>query len=209
MLGLIGTKVGMTQVFDENGILTPVTVIKVEDNFVVGVRTEEKNGYSAHLIGSVDKKQSRVKKPYAGHFPEGIAPKRYILEIKDFEFDCKVGDKLDLSLFNETEYVDVIGTTKGKGYQGVVKRHGFGGGRKTHGSKFHRENGSTGQNSFPSKVFKGMRMAGRMGGVRNTTQNLRVVRVDSDQKLMLIRGAVPGIPSGMVVIRKAKKKQGQ
>ncbi len=206
MLGLIGTKVGMTQVFNEKGILTPVTVIKVDDNFVVDVRTEDKNGYSAHVIGSVDKKKSRVKKPYAGQFPEGVAPKRYLLEVKDFDVDCNVGDKLDLSLFAETEYVDVIGTTKGRGYQGVVKKHGFKGGRKTHGSKFHNENGSTGQSSFPSKTIKGMRMPGRMGGVRGTVQNLRVVKVDSEQKLMLVCGAIPGTPSGMVFVRKAKKK---
>lgn len=206
MLGLIGKKVGMTQVFGEKGVLIPVTVIKIDDNYVVDQRTEEKNGYSACLLGSVDKKKSRVTKPYAGQFPEGVAPKRYLFEIKDFEQECQIGDKLGVELFQDIEFVDIIGTTKGKGYQGVMKRHGFSGGSKTHGSKFHRANGSTGQASYPSRTFKGVKMPGRMGNARSTMQNLQVVKVDTEQNVILVCGAVPGTRDSMVVVQVAKKK---
>lgn len=206
MLGLIGKKIGMTQVFDDKGILTPVTVIKIEDNFVVGHRTSEKNGYEACMLGAVDKKKTRVTKAYAGQFPEGVVPKRYLVEMRDFEQDCQVGDKLGVETFAETDYVDIIGTTKGKGFQGVMRRHNFGGGRKTHGSKFHRANGSTGQASSPSRVFKGVRMPGRMGNARSTMLNLRVVLTDPEQGVLLVEGAVPGTRDSMVVVRKALKK---
>ncbi len=133
MLGLIGRKVGMTQVFDEKGKLTPVTVIKFDENVVVSERTEEKEGYTACVLASVDKKASRVTKPVAGQFPEGVNPKRYIREFRDFEGEYTVGQKMGVEIFEDMDLVDVIGTTKGKGYQGVMKRHGFGGGRKTNG----------------------------------------------------------------------------
>lgn len=206
MLGLIGKKIGMTQVFDEKGILTPVTVIKIEDNFVVDHRTCDKNGYDACVLGAVDKKKTRVTKTYAGQFPEGIVPKRYLVEMRDFDQECQVGDKLGAETFSEVDYVDVIGTTKGKGYQGVMRRHGFSGGGKTHGSKFHRANGSTGQASYPSRVFKGLKMPGRMGNARSTMQNLKVVKVDPEQGVLLVRGAVPGTRDSMVVVRKAIKR---
>lgn len=207
MLGLIGRKVGMTQVFDEKGKLTPVTVIKFDENVVVSERTEEKEGYTACVLASVDKKASRVTKPVAGQFPEGVNPKRYIREFRDFEGEYTVGQKMGVEIFEDMDLVDVIGTTKGKGYQGVMKRHGFGGGRKTHGSKFHRENGSTGMAAWPSKVIKGTKMAGRMGFDKKTVQNLKVVRVDADRQVLLVKGAVPGTVDSMVIVREATKSR--
>ena len=207
MLGLIGRKVGMTQVFDEKGKLTPVTVIKFDENVVVSERTEEKEGYTACVLASVDKKASRVTKPVAGQFPEGVNPKSYFREFRDFEGEYTVGQKMGVEIFEDMDLVDVIGTTKGKGYQGVMKRHGFGGGRKTHGSKFHRENGSTGMAAWPSKVIKGTKMAGRMGFDKKTVQNLKVVRVDADRQVLLVKGAVPGTVDSMVIVREATKSR--
>lgn len=206
MIGLIGKKVGMTQVFDEAGVLTPVTVIAIEPNVVLNQRTEEKNGYSAVVLGAIDMKKSRVTKPYAGQFPEGVEPKKYLREMRDFDLDVSVGGSVGVEIFQETGFVDVIGVSKGKGFQGVMKRYGFGGGRKTHGSKFHRANGSTGQNTTPGRGLKGVKMAGRMGADRTTVQNLKVVRVDADKKVLLVKGAVPGTRNGIVVVRVAKKK---
>lgn len=207
MLGLIGKKVGMTQVFDEGGQLLPVTVIKIEPNVVVDQRTVEKNGYSAVLLGAHAAKPSRVTKPAGGQFEkQGVEPKRHLVEFKDFEQECAVGDSLGVELFENTAFVDVVGTSKGKGYQGVMKRHGFGGGRKTHGSKFHRGNGSTGMAAWPSRVIKGTKMAGRMGGERRTVQNLRVVGIDVERATLLVSGAVPGTKDGYVLVQRAKKK---
>lgn len=206
MLSLIGTKLGMTQVFDEAGFVTPVTVIKIEENVVIAKRTLEKNGYEACVTAAVAAKASRVSKPYAGQFPEGVAPKRLIAEQRDFGADKEVGDKLGVELLESCDFVDVIGSSKGKGYQGVMKRHGFGGGRATHGSKFHREPGGTGMCATPARVFKGTKMPGRMGGERVTVQNLAVVRVDSEKQIILVKGAVPGPTNGIVYVREAKKK---
>lgn len=205
MLGLIGKKVGMTQVFDDGGNLVPVTVIKVEKNIVVGTRTNERDGYSACVMGSVDKKKNRVTKPYAGQFPEGIEAKQYLLEIRDFEKEFTVGDSFGVELFEGIDVVDVVGTSKGKGFQGAMKRHNFKGGRATHGSKFHRDLGGTGQAAWPSRVFKGTRMAGRMGGERKTVQNLQIVTVDTENQIIAVNGAIPGAKNSMVFVRKAKK----
>ena len=206
MIGLIGKKAGMTQVFDSDGILTPVTVIEVEPNVVVANRTVGKDGYDAVVLGSVDMKSSHVTKPYAGQFKEDIAPKKHVMEIRDFEKECNVGDSFGVELIEDLSYVDVIGTSKGKGFQGVMKRHNFSGGRATHGSKFHRANGSTGMAAWPSKVIKGTKMAGRMGGEHKTVQNLEVVRVDAEKKIVLVKVAVPGTKDSIVLVRKAKKK---
>ena len=206
MLGLIGRKVGMTQVFDERGVLTPVTVIKIEENVVVADRSEEKNGYNAKLIGAVDKKSKHVTKPYGGQFGEKINPKVVLKEMRDFEGDISVGDSFSLELFKDLSFVDVEGTSKGKGYQGVMKRHGFGGGRSTHGSKFHRGLGGTGMAATPSRTFKGTKMPGRMGNVKTSVQNLRVVKIDEEKQFLMVKGAVPGPNKGMVIVKKAKKK---
>jgi len=205
MLGLIGRKLGMTQVFDERGVLTPVTVIKIEGNRVVGERSEDKNGYEAVVMGAVDVKENRVTKPYIGQFGEGT-PKRYLVEMRDFEGEYEIGSTLGAEVFKDITFVDITGTSKGKGYQGVMKRHGFSGGRKTHGSKFHRGLGSTGMAATPSKVLKGTKMPGRMGAERKTVQNLRVVRVDEERQFLLVKGAVPGPNKGIVIVKKAKKK---
>ena len=206
MIGLIGKKAGMTQVFDSEGTLTPVTVIKVEPNVVVANRTVEKDGYNAVVLGSVEMKSSHVTKPYAGQFKEDLTPKKHVMEIRDFEKECNVGDSFGVELIENLIYVDVIGTSKGKGFQGVMKRHNFSGGRATHGSKFHRANGSTGMAAWPSKVIKGTKMAGRMGGEKKTVQNLEIVRVDAEKKIVLVKGAVPGTKDSVVLVRKAKKK---
>jgi len=204
MLGLMARKIGMTQVFDETGNLVPVTVVRIEPNTVIAQKTEEKDGYKAVLLGVDEYK--RASKPYAGQFPENISPKKSIREFRDFEKEVALGDKLGAEVFEGIHYVDVVGISKGKGFQGVVRRFGFGGGRASHGSKFHREPGSTGQNTYPHKTFKNRKMPGRMGRERVTILSLRVERVDTEKQLMLIRGAVPGINKGLVVVRTAVKK---
>lgn len=206
MVGLIGKKLGMTQVFDAEGQLTPVTVIQIEPNVVIASRTIEKDGYSAVVLGALEQKASRVSKPVAGQFKSEVTPKKHVLEIRDFDKECNVGETIGVEIFDGHRYLDVVGTSKGKGYQGVIKRHGFSGGRDTHGSKFHRAHGSTGNNTFPARVFKGSKMAGRMGGDRKTIQNLRVVMIDRDKQVVLVKGAVPGSRNSMVVVSNAKKK---
>jgi large subunit ribosomal protein L3 len=206
MLGLFAKKVGMTQVFDEAGNMVPVTVMRVDPNVVIAHKTEEKDGYKAVLVGVDDAKKSRVTKPYAGQFPENIAPKKTLKELRDFEKEVAVGDALGLEILEGVRYVDVSGTSKGKGFQGVVKRYGFGGGRKTHGSKFHREPGSTGQSTYPGKTFKNVKLPGRMGREKVTVLSLRVIKMDTEKQLMLVRGSVPGINKGLVFVRAAVKK---
>jgi large subunit ribosomal protein L3 len=207
MIGLIGKKTGMTQVFDETGRLIPVTVIEVAPNVVVGKKTTEKDGYNAVILGVYEKKKGAATKPYAGQFPEGINPTRILREMRDFEKEVAVGDKLGVSALEGLRFVDVSATSKGKGFQGVVKRWHFGGGRNTHGSKFHREPGSTGQSTYPHKTFKNVKLPGHMGAEKVTMQNLKVVRVDAEAGFVLVRGAVPGPRNCDVVVRDAVKKQ--
>ena len=206
MLGLFAKKVGMTQVFDESGNMVPVTVMRVDPNVVIANKTEEKDGYKAVVVGIDDEKKNRVIKPYAGQFPEDIAPKKHLKELRDFEKDVAVGDKLGLEVLEGVRYVDVSGVSKGKGFQGVVKRYGFGGGRRTHGSKFHREPGSTGQSTYPHKTFKNVKLPGRMGREKVTVLSQRVIQMDTEKQLILVRGAVPGINKGLVFVRAAVKK---
>lgn len=207
MIGLIGRKVGMTQVFDEAGVLIPVTVVKVDSNVVVMKRTLERDGYSAVLLGSVEIKPTRLSRPVRGQFKEGISPKRMLCEFRDFSADLNVGDTVGVDLFGSTRFVDVVGTSKGKGFAGVMKRHGFGGGRATHGSKFHREPGSTGQSTTPANTKPGRKMPGRMGCDRVTAQNLRVVKIDVDSGLILVKGAVPGVNDSFVFVQQATKRK--
>lgn len=206
MLGLIGKKVGMTQVFDAKGRLTPVTVIKFEDNVVVAERTEEVNGYKAVALGSIDMKKNRVTKPYAGQFKDICEPKKVVVEFRDYDQEVAKGAVLKVDLFKDVAYVDVTGTSKGKGYQGGMKRWNNGGGRATHGSKFHRDLGGTAMSSTPSRTFKGHHMAGHMGVDKVTVQNLRVVRVDEAMQVMMVKGAIPGPTSSVVIVKKAVKK---
>ena len=206
MLGLIAKKVGMTQVFDEVGNLSPVTVMRVDPNVVIAQKTEEKDGYKAVVVGIDEKKKSQITKPYEGQFPENITPKKYIRELRDFEKEVAVGDSLGVEIIEGIRYVDVSGVSKGKGFQGVVKRYGFGGGRKTHGSKFHREPGSTGQSTYPHKTFKNRKLPGRMGRENVTVLSLRVVKIDKEKQLIMVKGAVPGINKGLLLVRAAVKK---
>jgi large subunit ribosomal protein L3 len=206
MIGLIGKKIGMTQVFDETGKLIPVTVIEFTPNVVVGRKTNDKDGYDAVLVGVHDKKKSRTTKAFAGQFPEGIAPKKIYREIRDLETDVAVGGSIGVSSFEGLRYVDCTAVSKGKGFQGVMKRWNFHGGRSTHGSKFHREPGSTGQRTYPHKTFKNVKLPGRMGREKVTVMNLRLVRVDAENAYLLVRGAVPGPRGCTVLVRSAVKK---
>ena len=206
MKGLIATKVGMTQVFDENGNLTPVTVIRVDPNVVVAHKTKENFGYEAVVLGLGELKSKNVTKPYAGQFPEGITPKRHLKEFRDFEVEKAVGEEVGIELFENTAYVDVTATSKGKGFQGVMKRWGFHGGRATHGSKFHREAGGTGCCTTPGHCLKNVKMPGRMGFDRVTVQNLKVVKVDPELNVLMVRGAVPGVRNCTLIVKAAVKK---
>jgi large subunit ribosomal protein L3 len=204
--GIIGRKIGMTQVFDPDGRAWPVTVIKAGPCVVVQAKAKTSDGYEAVQIGLVEEKPARVRKPLAGHYKKaGVPPTRVRREVKvaDGGDPVKPGDQVLVSIFNQGDRVDVIGTTRGKGFQGVMRRHNFGGGAATHGSMFHRAPGSIGASSYPSRVVKGMRAAGRMGGGRVTTRNLRIVRVDPDNHLLVVHGAVPGAPNGYVIVRRA------
>ena len=207
MDGSLGRKVGMTQIFVEDGTAIPVTVIKAGPCLVVQRKTAKADGYEAVQIGLVEERPAKVSKPAAGHFKKaGVAPVR---KVEEFDLtpgeELNAGDEVKASIFQEKEWVDVVGTSKGKGFQGVMKRHHFGGGKATHGSMFHRAPGSIGSSAYPSRVMKGMRAAGRMGGERVTTKNLLIVKVDAEQNLIYVRGAVPGPKSGYVAIRRAKR----
>jgi large subunit ribosomal protein L3 len=204
--GIIGRKLGMTQIFDPDGTIHPATVIKAGPCVVVQAKSAQTDGYESVQLGLVEEKPAKVGKPMAGHYKKaGVPPTRVRREmkLKPGGETPKVGDQVLASIFANGERVDVIGTSRGKGFQGVVKRHHFGGGAATHGSMFHRAPGSIGASSFPSRVVKGMRAAGRMGGGRVTTRNLKVLRVDTDNHLLLVEGSVPGAPTSYVVIRKA------
>ena len=205
MSGLIGKKIGMTSIFDENGKNIPCTVIEAGPCVVTQVRTEEVDGYSALQLGFDDKAESRANKAELGHFKKaGTSPKKKVVEFQDFEGDFKLGDTIGVDVFVEGEFVDVIGTSKGKGFQGVVKRHGFGGvGQATHGQHNRlRAPGSIGAASYPARVFKGMKMAGRMGTDRVTVQNLRVLKVVPEKNLLVVKGCVPGHKNAYVTIQR-------
>ena len=205
MSGLIGKKIGMTSIYDENGKNIPCTVILAGPCVVTQVRTEEVDGYAAIQLGFDDKKEKSTPKALQGHFKKaGTAPKRKVVEFKGFEEEYKLGDVLTVEHFVEGEFVDVSATSKGKGFQGVVKRHGFAGvGQATHGQHNRlRAPGSIGAASYPARVFKGMRMAGRMGGDTVKVQNLRVLKVVADKNLLVVKGCVPGHKNAYVIIEK-------
>jgi large subunit ribosomal protein L3 len=205
--GIIGQKVGMTQVFDEDGTVHPATVIKAGPCVVVQAKGAQSDGYEAVQLGLVEDTPAKTGKPLAGHYKKaGVPPTRVRREVKLAAGGdaMKAGDQVLVgSVFANGDRVDVIGTGRGKGFQGVVRRHHFGGGAATHGSMFHRAPGSIGASSFPSRVVKGMRAAGRMGGGRVTVRNLKVLRVDADNHLLVVEGGIPGAPTGYVIIRKA------
>ncbi len=204
--GLLGKKIGMTQLLQEDGVMVPVTVIQAGPCVVVQKKTKQKDGYDALQLGFVEfVKPKRVNKPMSGHFKKGsVTPMRFVRELRSQGDDAaNPGDKVMVDIFNTNERVHVIATSKGRGFAGFVKRHNFRGGRATHGSMFHRAPGSIGSSAYPSRVLKGMRMAGHMGAERVTIQNLRVARIDQENNLLFLRGAVPGPAGGYVVVKKS------
>ncbi len=207
--GLITKKVGMTRLFDETGRVIPVTVLQVEDLQVIAHKTEEKDGYTAVQLGAFNQKPQRVSKPLTGHFKKAkVTPK---MELKEFLVDAEnlldVGSDVGVDVFEEGQYVDVTGTTKGRGFSGAMKRWGFGGLRATHGvSISHRSLGSTGQCQDPGKVFKGKKMAGHFGVDTMTQQSVKVIKVDTEKNVILVRGSIPGSKGGIVYLKDAVKK---
>lgn len=205
MPGLLGKKIGMTSVFSADGKNVPCTVVEVGPCVVTQVKTVEKDGYEAVQVGFQDKKEKNTTKAELGHFKKaGVTPKRHLAEFKGFEAEYKLGDQITVDLFADAKFVDVIGTSKGKGFQGVVKRHGFGGVQQsTHGQHNRlRALGSIGACSYPAKVFKGMRMAGRLGGDQVTIQNLQVLKVIPESNLLVIKGSLPGAKGSIVIVNK-------
>ena len=205
MPGLLGKKIGMMSVFSADGKNVPCTVIEAGPCAVTQVKTIEKDGYEAVQVGFQDQKENRVNAPLAGHFKKaGVTPKRHLAEFKGYETELNLGDVLTVDLFADTSYVSVTGTSKGKGFQGVVKRHNFGGvGQATHGQHNRaRKPGSIGACSYPAKVFKGLRMGGQMGNARVTTHNLQVLKVIPEHNLLVIKGSVPGYNGSIVIIEK-------
>ncbi|GCE42652.1 MULTISPECIES: 50S ribosomal protein L3 [Rhodococcus] len=206
--GILGTKLGMTQVFDENNRVVPVTVVKAGPNVVTQIRTEERDGYSAVQLafGAIDPR--KVNKPTSGQFAKaGVTPRRHVVELRVADTsEYEVGQELTAEVFEDGAYVDVTGTSKGKGFAGTMKRHGFSGQGASHGAQaVHRRPGSIGGCATPGRVFKGMRMSGRMGSDRITTQNLSVHKVDAENGLLLIKGAIPGRKGGLVIVKSAVK----
>ncbi len=208
--GIIGKKIGMTQIFDEEGNVIPVTVIKAGPCTVIQKKTKDKDGYEALQLGLVEEKPKKhPNKPELGHFKKSGSPVLRVLKEVKYKgtVDLKEGDQILVDIFEVGEKVHVVGISKGKGFQGVVKRHGFAGGDAAHGSMFHRAPGSIGASSFPSRVIKGMRMGGRMGGDRVTVRNLKVVQIDKENHLLVVKGAVPGANGGIVLIKKSSFKK--
>ena len=204
--GILGKKIGMTQLFGADGVVMPATVIKAGPCVVVQRKTVERDGYDAVQLGLVEEKPAKANKPTAGHYKKANVPPTRIRREVDIVAGSDgpaEGEQVVASLFADGDRVDVIGLSRGKGFQGVMKRHGFSGGSATHGSMFHRAPGSIGQSSWPSRVIKGMKGPGRMGGDRVTVRNLRVLQVDAEQHLLIVNGAVPGAPGGLVMVRKA------
>ena len=205
---LLGRKIGMTQVWDADGHLVPLTVVQVGTNVVTQVRTEEVDGYSAIQLGFGEIDPRKVTKPLQGHFEKaGVTPRRHLAEVRTSEHDSyELGQELDAATFEAGQSVDVSGTTKGKGFAGVMKRHGFAGVSASHGAhRNHRKPGSIGACATPGRIFKGLRMAGRMGGNRRTVQNLTIQAVDAEKGLLLISGAIPGPKNGVVLVRSSVK----
>lgn len=203
MQGLLGKKIGMTRFFDETGSSVPATLIEAGPCTVVQVKTEEQDGYNAVQLGYEEQKEKRTNKPLSGHYRRAnVVPHRILKEFRDFEGDIKEGDQIRVDIFSSGEWVKVTGLSKGRGFAGVVKRYGFRGGPKTHGqSDRHRAPGSIGQSAYPKRVFRGMKMAGRMGHRRTTIRNLKVLKVIPDRNLLLVEGGIPGARNSVVEIR--------
>ena len=206
MKGILGKKLGMTQIFTEEGIVVPVTVVEAGPNVVTQVKTVEKDGYNAIQVGFEDAKEKSLNKPQKGHLAAANVLKTHLKEFRvDAVEEFTVGQEIKADLFAAGEKIDVTGTSKGKGFQGPIKRHGQSRGPESHGSRYHRRPGSMGACSFPGRVFKNKKLAGHMGSVKVTVQNLEVVRVDADKNLILVKGAIPGPKGSMVTIKEAVK----
>ena len=206
MKGILGKKLGMTQIFTEEGIVVPVTVVEAGPNVVTQVKTVEKDGYNAIQVGFEDAKEKSLNKPQKGHLAAANVLKKHLKEFRvDAVEEFTVGQEIKAYLFAAGEKIDVTGTSKGKGFQGPIKRHGQSRGPESHGSRYHRRPGSMGACSFPGRVFKNKKLAGHMGSVKVTVQNLEVVRVDADKNLILVKGAIPGPKGSMVTIKEAVK----
>ena len=206
MKGILGKKLGMTQIFTEEGIVVPVTVVEAGPNVVTQVKTVEKDGYNAIQVGFEDAKEKSLNKPQKGHLAAANVLKKHLKEFRvDAVEEFTVGQEIKADLFAAGEKIDVTGTSKGKGVQGPIKRHGQSRGPESHGSRYHRRPGSMGACSFPGRVFKNKKLAGHMGSVKVTVQNLEVVRVDADKNLILVKGAIPGPKGSMVTIKEAVK----
>ena len=209
MKGLIGKKLGMTSIYDENGSAVPVTVLEVGPCVVVQRKDEERDGYSAIQLGYAEQKEQRLNKPNLGHYKKaGVEAHRVLREFRvAADSEVAIGDVVDVRVFEEVNFVDVVATGKGRGFQGVVKRYDFGGGRASHGGGWLRRTGSIGMCEFPGRVFKGKKMPGHMGSKRVTTQNLRVMQVRVEENLILIKGSIPGANGGIVTVKEALKKK--
>ena len=206
MKGILGKKLGMTQIFTEEGIVVPVTVVEAGPNVVTQVKTVEKDGYNAIQVGFEDAKEKSLNKPQKGHLAAANVLKKHLKEFRvDAVEEFTVGQEIKADLFAAGEKIDVTGTSKGKGFQAPIKRHGQSRGPESHGSRYHRRPGSMGACSFPGRVFKNKKLAGHMGSVKVTVQNLEVVRVDADKNLILVKGAIPGPKGSMVTIKEAVK----
>lgn len=206
MKGILGKKLGMTQIFTEEGIVVPVTVVEAGPNVVTQVKTVEKDGYNAIQVGFEDAKEKSLNKPQKGHLAAANVLKKHLKEFRvDAVEEFTVGQEIKADLFAAGEKIDVTGTSKGKGFQGPIKRHGQSRGPESHGSRYHRRPGSMGACSFPGRVFKNKKLAGHMGSVKVTVQNLEVVRVGADKNLILVKGAIPGPKGSMVTIKEAVK----
>ncbi len=209
MKGLIGKKLGMTSIYDDNGAAVPVTVLEVGPCVVVQRKDQARDGYSAVQLGYAEQKEQRLNKPKLGHYKKaGVEAKRVLRGFRvTADTDVAIGDVVDVSAFEEVNFVDVVATGKGRGFQGVVKRYDFGGGRASHGGGWLRRTGSIGMCEFPGRVFKGKKMPGHMGSKRVTTQNLKVMQVRAEENLILIKGSIPGANGGIVTVKEALKKK--
>ena len=207
MLGLLAKKLGQTRVYNEQGVLIPVTVVQAGPNRVIQTKTVENDGYKAIQVGFEEQKEHRVSKPLMGHFKKGGVPAfKRVREFRDFTKDVKPGDVIGANIFNKGDFIDAIGVTKGRGFEGVVKRWNFRGGDMTHGAKgWHRRSGAIGQRLIPGTVMRGMKMPGHMGQARRTTQNLEIIQVREAENILLIKGAIPGAKGDYVIIRESKK----
>ena len=209
MKGLIGKKLGMTSIYDDNGAAVPVTVLEVGPCVVVQRKDQARDGYSAVQLGYAEQKEQRLNKPKLGHYKKaGVEAKRVLREFRvTADTDVAIGDVVDVSAFEKVNFVDVVATGKGRGFQGVVKRYDFGGGRASHGGGWLRRTGSIGMCEFPGRVFKGKKMPGHMGSKRVTTQNVKVMQVRAEENLILIKGSIPGANGGIVTVKEALKKK--